>query len=124
MLEKNYVTEDTVQAPSATAVDYNGNALAVDVKVQFGGKTVRSENGAFTAVEAGEYTLIYTVHDVEGNESVYTNKITVAQGEQANTAPITTMEQKNNVTLAVIAGVCAVVAIVANVIVLVVRRKK
>lgn len=125
VLEKNYVTDDKVQAPSATAVDYNGNALAVDVKVKFDGKTVRSENGAFTAVEAGEYTLIYTVHDVEGNESVYTNTIIIAQGEQTNTAPtVTPTEKKNNVTLALIAGGCAVVAVLANVIVVMVRRKK
>ena len=125
VLEKNYVTDDTIQAPSATAVDCNGNALAVDVKVQFGGKTVRSKQGTFTAVEAGEYTLIYTVHDVDGNEASYTNKITVAQGEQTNTPTVTPAPKKeNNITLAVIAGGCAVVAVVANVIVVMIRRKK
>ena len=90
VLEKKYVTDDKIQAPSATAVDYNGNPIAVSIKIQFNGKTVRSEKGAFTAVEAGEYTVIYTAHDVDGNESVYTNKITVAQGEVSGSTTGTT----------------------------------
>lgn len=128
VLEKNYVTEDKVQAPAAEAVDIDGNKLAVDIKVQFDGKTVRSENGAFTAVEAGEYTLIYTARDRNGNESSYTNKLTVAQGEVA--PPTTTVvddnggEKTGNIVLPIVAGCLAAVAVAANVIVLVVRRKK
>lgn len=125
VLEKNYVTDDKIQAPSASAVDYNGKPLVVNVKIQFDGKTVRSVKGAFTAVEAGEYTVIYTAHDVDGNESVYTNKITVAQGEQnVTTNEPTTLDKENNWTLALVAGGCVVVAVLANVVVVMIRRKK
>ena len=125
VLEKNFVTDEKIQAPSASAVDYNGKPLVVNVKIQFDGKTVRSDKGAFTAVEAGEYTVIYTAHDVDGNESVYTNKITVAQGEQnVTTNEPTTLDKENNWTLALVAGGCVVVAVLANVVVVMIRRKK
>ena len=118
-----YETESRVKLPAATAVDWKGNALAVDIKVHFDGKTVKSEAGAFTANEAGEYEIVYVARDAKGNETTETHTLTVTKKEKTVVTKEVEKKEPDFVLFAISAGVL-VAGIAAGVVLFVLGRKK
>ena len=118
-----YETESRVKLPVASAVDVKGNKLAVSVKVKFNDKFVKVEDNAFIANEAGEYTVIYTAHDVKGNETTEEHTVSVTEKLPTENVDMNT-EKPNYLLFGIATGV--LVAVVAGYVVLffVLRRKK
>ena len=118
-----YETESRVKLPVATAMDWKGNALAVDIKVHFDGKTVKSEQGVFTANEAGEYEIVYIAHDVKGNQTTEIHTLTVTKANKSVEKKAVEKKEPNYVLFAVSAGVLAI-GIAAGVVLFVLGRKQ
>ncbi len=121
--EAEYISESVITLPQATAKDVKGNELVVDVKVKFNDKFVKCENNAFTANEAGEYTVVYTAHDASGNESVTEYTLQVTQ-KAPDTKTVELTKKPNYALLIVSCSVFAVVVIGYVVGLIWIRRKK
>ncbi len=77
----DYVTGKEIILPAATAVDVDGNTLATKVSVRFGDREVKMKGNAFTANEAGSYTVVYSARDVDGQTQTKEFTLTVAQAK-------------------------------------------
>lgn len=62
----------------ASATDRFGTALSVDVEVKFGDKYLLVKNGKVKLNEKGDYTVVYTVYDANGNSVSKEYVVTVA----------------------------------------------
>ncbi|MBQ8684589.1 MAG: hypothetical protein IJ514_00245 [Clostridia bacterium] len=109
--DKTVEVGSRVELPTYSCVDNYDGELTVTVKVYLGDSELAVENGGFTVSEEGEYKIVYTAVDANGNAVTETVTVTAEKGSGGS-------------AWIVVGGILAAVAVGGVVACLVVIKRK